>query len=236
MHRVNIVYATHAQVRFDWKHYTAKHLALACGISSRHAPITFCDVDRPFRITTLGHESIVAICTVYFDDLATQNRFREFFATEHQDSKIILADEPNYTDITPTFNAGVFETHNGKRENQTARLRVLLPWSKNFDVEHCALMIPDLTNFLSAQGIEISCVELDRCRTDVAPNTHPNYAAIFSLYTEHASACAELTTMQDWERQIRGSLNEYADLAHLSLASIEPFDLQQCQAYLEKTP
>ena len=234
MHRVNIVYTANTQARFDWAHYINNHLALACGISSRHAPIRFCDVDKPLRLTPSTNDTVIAICSVYFDDLDTQDRFRHFFANEHPDSKLILADEPNYTDITPTFNAGIFETQLGKREQQPVRLRVLHPWVDGFDTQGWNAQLPALIEALALHNIEVSCVENDWCRANVAANSQPHYAAVLSLYSFEEAACAELSSAQGWEQKIKHALGDFSHSAQLSLATIEAFDLQRCQPYLDK--
>ncbi|MGR8946605.1 MAG: EthD family reductase [Gammaproteobacteria bacterium] len=236
MHRVNIVYASEDDCQFNWAHYPTNHLSLACGVSSRHAPISYCDVDKPIALSRSGEATIVAICTVYFEDLDTQNAFRHFFANEHPDSATILADQPNYTEINPAFNAGTYRTLDGSRDNQTARVRILVPWQDDIEMASLAMEAQSLAALLAKQGIEFSCVELDQCDADVPDEVNPAYAAVLSLYSNNLNACVDFTRMENWESEIRSCFTKFSRPVQISFAALKTFDLNLCRPYLENTP
>ena len=97
--RVVIVYPRGRDNRFDWSYYVDRHLPLAVGTSMRHSAVTHCDCDRPLDPAS----DVTAVCIVHFRDRDAVEDFSTFFGTGHPESLDIVADEPNYTDITPRF-------------------------------------------------------------------------------------------------------------------------------------
>ena len=175
MYRVNIVYEGGPEETFEWTHYLSNHLPLACGVSSRHAPIIYCDVDQP--LAEGAGSKIRCICTVYFADGETQNRFRAFFADAHPDSLEIISDQPNYTAIEPAFNAGDFVTDTSSPVTAKYRVRVLFS-----EATGSPDSLSEAKSLLTEKMGNILGVEVDYCRADVTENSKPKFSEIWSYY------------------------------------------------------
>lgn len=235
--RVNIVYNSRGETRFDWHHYLNKHLPLACGISSRHALITKCDVDQPITLNNYDGATVVAICTVYFEDLLTQNQFRAFFASGHQDAATILADEPNYTDITPSFNAGWFDITRPSDSEFEYRLRILFSLNEQIPPASAAPIITTILELIDSFEDDktlIGKIELDHCTDDVPEGSSPAYCFIASLYfsdLNNLEICARKLSPQS---NILDNLRSTSGLsANVCVARVKKFDLALCKPYLE---
>jgi len=99
-HRVFILYRQEPGARFEWGHYLERYQPLAC------------------------------ICVLYFADAEAMQRFRHLFASGHEETAAVLADEPNYTSIQPRFMAAAYQRMHpgldGPAGDRAYRLRVLL--------------------------------------------------------------------------------------------------------------
>ena len=240
MHRVNIVYTGSADSAFNWQHYLNKHLPIACGVSSRHAPIIRCDVDRPIELNIRAsaqdnastNDTIIAICTVYFSSGEIQNDFRHFFASSHQDSAQILADEPNYTKIQPSFNAGYFKSSDNTERPGSYRAKFLFPrQAQPLDTNAVETIVATLATHLDDQDIDIAGNEIDYCQFDVPPDSASAYECIVTLNfaDKHnlARAARYLSTTK------KHSFGEQLDVKPLTTCSeIVNFDLARCEPYL----
>lgn len=123
-YRIAIVYPSTGAARFDWDYYLAHHLPLAVGTSMRHSDITYCDCDRPLDP---ARSPLACICVVYFASRDALERFCTFFAESHPESADIIADEPNYTAITPRFIACATTASPVAAATGAYRVRILLP-------------------------------------------------------------------------------------------------------------
>ena len=123
-YRMTIVYPSASAARFDWDYYLRNHLPLAVGTSMRHCDITYCDCDKP---VAPAQSPVACICVVHFADREALERFCTFFATSHAEAGDIIADEPNYTSITPYFVACATRKHSGITHAGGYRVRIMLP-------------------------------------------------------------------------------------------------------------
>lgn len=123
-YRIAIVYRAAGGVRFDWDYYLAHHLPLAVGTSMRHSDITHCDCDRP---VAPARSPVACICVVHFANHPALERFCALFATAHPESRAIIADEPNYTSITPRFIACATTAPAVPSVPHAYRVRMLVP-------------------------------------------------------------------------------------------------------------
>ena len=123
-YRMTIVYPSAPAARFDWDYYVRNHLPLAVGTSMRHSDITFCDCDKP---VAAAQSPVACICVVHFADRKALERFCTFFATSHAEAGDIIADEPNYTSITPYFVASATGKQTGTAGVDGYRVRIVLP-------------------------------------------------------------------------------------------------------------
>lgn len=131
--RVSIVYEQLPGAAFDAEYYMNRHLPLAVGTSLRHSRILDCDVDFPMDLPG-DPPPAVCICNLYFEDQQQMQRFRDLFASGHPDTGPVRADEPNYTTIAPSFNAGQYHGQYSAGDlgavtlsSQLWRLRMLFP-------------------------------------------------------------------------------------------------------------
>lgn len=123
-YRIAIVYPSTTAMRFDWNYYLANHLPLAVGTSMRHSDITYCDCDKP---VDPGRSPVACICVVHFANRLALERFCAFFANSHPESRDIIADEPNYTTITPRFIACATTAGTVPTAARAYRVRIALP-------------------------------------------------------------------------------------------------------------
>lgn len=128
-YRIAIVYPSAPAMRFDWDYYLANHLPLAVGTSMRHSDITHCDCDKP---VDPARSPVACICVVHFANRVALERFCAFFANSHRESGAILADEPNYTAITPRFIACATTASSRPTATRAYRVRILLPARESF--------------------------------------------------------------------------------------------------------
>lgn len=243
MHRVNIVYVGDTDTRFDWHHYLNKHLPIACGVSSRHAPIIRCDVDRPVKLNSqadvtqseVSKNIIVAICTVYFSSLTAQNDFRHFFASNHQDATQILADEPNYTTIQPSFNAGHFRASDNAERRTEYRVKFLFPRAKKLiDIDMVHADLESLAAQLENQGIEISGKEIDECQFDVPPDVPSAFECMAAVNVADQKSLAQISQYLSATRAQDQNFGTQLGVRPLVIFSeVVNFDLALCAPYLQ---
>lgn len=186
--RVTILYPAASGARFDFGYYVPNHLPLAVGTSLRHAAITGCDASRPLH----DDSAFACICTVTFPAVAAMHDFRHFFATGHPDTTRIFADEPNYTDITPRFVAGVVHGPGAPALHpaQTGyRLQLVLPAAPGtrFDAEVFAGdSAGDVAREL-ARVVPFVATSADVMMAGVLPDSAPELHGIWTAWVDSAN-------------------------------------------------
>ncbi|NNM00210.1 MAG: hypothetical protein HKO62_05630 [Gammaproteobacteria bacterium] len=224
-HRVTIVYPSTPGEAFDWEHYMARHLPLAIGTSRRHTNLVFSDVDRPLS----GLDSpVTCICVVHFDSEASLEAFIEFFATEHPESREILADQPYYTAIDAIFIASRF-TSTALAEPPATSYRVRMALAGPAD-SHAVDRIPDA---LRGAGFALDHMEVDHCYSGVPLGEAPMWRAIVSLVfsdEETARACLAWLEAGNAETLLDVTRGELTLMA----ARVLPFDMTLSEPFRDR--
>lgn len=182
--RVSILYPARPGARFDFDYYVPRHLPLAVGTSLRHADIVACDASRPIH----DDSPYAGICTVTFAAAGAMADFRHFFASGHPETARIGADEPNYTDITPMFVAGV-----GRGDPDPAilpvdtgfrfQLVVPAPADSRFDAERFIGTMAEFTGGL-ARTLRPLATSVDIMTAGVLPGSRPDFHAIWTAWMD----------------------------------------------------
>ena len=178
--RVTILYPARAGARFDFGYYVPNHLPLAVGTSLRHAAITWCDASRPIT----ADAPYACICTVGFDSVAAMDNFRDFFASGHPETARIMGDEPNYTNITPLFVAGMARGDAAARPAPGTlgyRVQMIFPAGPGTRIDPRRVdEFPPLTGLgRDIPGIRI---EVDHMTAGVMPDSAPEIHCIWTAW------------------------------------------------------
>ncbi len=245
MHRATILYRTKPDCRFDWTYYRNNHLPLALGTTLRHFKAVRCDLDRPLADTPstgAGEPEYQCICTVYFESGEELAGFMAFFGEGGEEAQAILADEPNYSDITPLFMPGQAFEYDlkapGRAEPMAApaeagdrfRLRFLYPAGANTHFDHdyyAATHLPLALESLDAGG-PVSRVEVDRVMAGAGANGVAPFHCICTFYFPTREAIDRyLANMGgDAAEPTRADIVNYTDAVPHALASeVEIYDL-----------
>ena len=190
--RVTILYPARTGVRFDFGYYVPSHLPLAVGTSLRHAAIIGCDASRPINTDT----PYACICTVEFEAPEAMDGFRHFFTSGHPETARILHDEPNYTDITPLFVAGLARGDVAPRpapETIGYRMQLVFPApaASRFDHKAFAELAPLRQLELDIPGIH---TELDSMTAGLMPDSAPEIHCIWTGWVPDRGALDALAT------------------------------------------
>lgn len=236
--RVTILYPASPKARFDFDYYVPNHLPLAVGTSLRHAAITCCDADRPVS----PGSPYACICVVGFASRGAMDDFRHFFASGHPETRRILNDEPNYTNITPLFVAGMAQLESSPvlaRDAIGYRLRLLFraPSGSRFDhvrfTDFChGSLEKDLRQHVPLGGIEI-----DRMSAGVMPDSVPDYHCVWTAWVPDRAALTAFSAF--WAGT--GGAAARAALAHITdvsaevlLAEVLTLDMDRAQAVAQQ--
>lgn len=230
--RVTIAYPNAPGAPFRWEHYVPKHLPLAVGTSMRHAQVTGCHCDRP--APDAAGQPYACLCIVEFASPAAMDDFRAFFATGHPETARILADEPNYTTITPLFMAGLAELSVADDRSPAAcRVRLLFPTGGRFDPQAFERDVaPALAARAGAQG-PVCGFATDRLVADVPPGSRPACEATWSVDVADRAAAARVLAALGGPGAdgIAPLLAPATDIRPQVLVSdIVPFDLRLAEA------
>lgn len=196
--RVSILYPSRPGARFDFGYYVPNHLPLAVGTSMHHAAITACDASEPVH----GDCAFACICTVTFASEPAMDDFRHFFASGHPETARILADEPNYTDITPLFVAG------RARADATAapapgrsghRVQLVMPAGRDsgFDAGVFWTDVDPGLGRVLGQAVPLAATECDVMHAGVLPGSAPDFHGIWTAWVRSAGELQALR--QAWD-------------------------------------
>ena len=216
--RVTILYPGKPGARFNFGYYVPNHLPLAVGTSLRHAAITCCDASRP----VVTDSPYACICTVGLDSVEAMDNFRHFFASGHPETARILSDEPNYTDITPLFVAGMARGEAVPRpthETIAYRLQLISPAAAGTQFQHDRFREFADTVLMENLGRDITgiCAETDRMAAGVLPDSMPEVHCIWTAWVPNRAALDSLAAA--WEGA--PGVDVRAKLAHISNVSAQ---------------
>ena len=97
MTKISILYPNTPGARFDFNHYTEKHMPRSIELLSKHAGFRGVSVERGVAGETMGPPAYVAMCHFEF---TTAEAFLEAFLPNAPE---LQGDMPNYTDIKPVI-------------------------------------------------------------------------------------------------------------------------------------
>ena len=233
--RVTILYPARAGARFDFGYYLPNHLPLAVGTSLRHAAITWCDASRPI----ISDPPFACICTVGFDSVEAMDNFRQFFATGHPETARILNDEPNYTDITPLFVAGMAHGDAVARPAPDTigyRMQLIFPAGPGTRFDH--RRFDELSPF-NDLGLEIPgiCVEVDHMTAGVMPDSAPEVHCVSTVWAPDRGAIGTLAAR--WAETMgaiaRAELKHVTNVsAHAVFAEVLTLDMSRARAIAQR--
>ncbi len=233
--RVTILYPARTGARFDFGYYMPNHLPLAVGTSMRHGIITGCDASRPIT----ADSPYACICTVVFDAVEAMDRFRHFFASGHPETARILNDEPNYTDITPLFVAGLARGDAASRLAPEAigyRMQLVFPvrTAHRFDHKAFAEVAPLRQLELDTPGIR---TEVDSMTAGLMPDSAPEIHCIWTGWVPDRSMLDTLATR--WSgtlgANIRRRLSRVTDApAEAVFAEVLTLDMARARAVMHR--
>lgn len=197
--RVSILYPARPGARFDFGYYVPNHLPLAVGTSLRHAAIVACDASAPV------HEdcAYVCLCTVTLASAAAMDDFRNFFARGHPETARILADEPNYTDITPLFVAGLARADSAAAPapgDTGYRLQLVIPAGNRsrFDGAEFRARVDAELGRLVERLVPPAATECDVMTAGVLAGSAPDFHGIWTAWVRSAGELQALR--QAWDR------------------------------------
>lgn len=233
--RVTILYPARAGARFDFGYYVPNHLPLAVGTSLRHARIILCDASRPI----LPGADYACICTVGFDSVAAMDAFRHFFASGHPETARILNDEPNYTDITPLFVAGVVHGDAVSRPAPGTpgyRMQLIFPAGPGTRFDH--LRFGELAP-LRDLGADIPgmCIEVDEMTAGVMPDSGPAVHCVWTGWVKDEKALDVLAARWSGNAgtMARTVLGEITNVpAQAVFAEVLTLDMSRAQAIAQQ--
>ena len=249
MHRATILYRTTPGCRFDWTYYRNNHLPLALGATLRHFKVVRCDLDRPLAATAdagAGEPEYQCICTVYFESGEELAGFMAFFGEGGAEARAILADGPNYSDITPLFMPGqAFEYDlgaQGRAEPMAApaeagdrfRLRFFYPAGGDTHFDHdyyAATHLPLAMEALDAGG-PVARVEVDHVMAAAGADGAAPFHCICSFYFPTREAIERYMANMggDAAEQARADIVNYTNAKpHLLASQVEIYDLGRAQ-------
>ena len=232
--RVTILYPARSGGRFDFGYYVPNHLPLAVGTSLRHSAITYCDASRPI----LPDSPYACICTVGFESVEAMDNFRHFFASGHAETARILSDEPNYTNITPLFVAGMTQGNAAPRPTHAAtayRLQLIFPATAKSQFNHGRF--PQFANPVLlaklGRGITGVHVETDSMTAGVLPDSRPDVHCIWTAWVPNRAALD--TFAARWAgaagTEARTRLADITNVpAQAVFAEVSALDMAQAQA------
>lgn len=205
--RISILYPGPSAARFEWPYYFERHLPLAVGTSQRHTRISYCDLDMPLAV----EPGIHCICVLHF---ATDERMGEFerLFPDHPDARPVIADQINYTDMTPVFVAAdSVLLGDGRRTD--FRVRVVLPPAGREASGAELARLPAVVDALGL-GAAIRRRELDVVRE---PNGAPECrqpGGIATFYVDDVTAAQSLAVA------LRRSFTESSAASDLASATV----------------
>jgi uncharacterized protein (TIGR02118 family) len=233
--RVTILYPAGPGAHFDFGYYVPNHLPLAVGTSLRHAAITWCDASRPITPDT----PYACICTVGFDSVEAMDNFRHFFASGHPETARILDDEPNYTNITPLFVAGMAHGEVVARPapgTSGYRMQLIFPAraGNRFD-RHGFSELP----FLNELGLDVPGLftEVDCMTAGVMPDSAPEFHCIWTGWASDRGALDALAAR--WSGNagaiLRARLVQITDVsAQAVFAEVLTLDMARARAIAQQ--
>lgn len=246
MHRATILYRTTPDCRFDWAYYRNNHLPLALGTTLRHFKVVRCDLDRPLA-SAAGEPEYQCICTVYFESGGELAGFMAFFGEGGAEARAIMADEPNYSDITPLFMPGQAFEYDLKAQGRAEpmavpadavnrfRLRFFYParGDSHFDHDYYAARhLPLAMESLEAGG-PVARVEVDRVMAGAGEHGGAApFHCICSFYFPTREAIDRyLTNMGgDAAEKVRSDIANYTNVRpHLLASEVDIYDLGRAQ-------
>ncbi len=231
--RVTILYPAKPGARFDFGYYVPNHLPLAVGTSLRHAAITYCDASRP----VMPDSPYTCICTVGFESVAAMDDFRHFFASGHPETARILSDEPNYTNITPLFVAGMSDgaaTPALTHDRIGYRLQLVFHASPGSRFDHDLFREFANTVLIRNLGSDLHGmdVEWDTMSAGVLPDSAPDIHCICTAWIPNRVALDALAT--DWAgtsgAELRGHLSHITNVSPQAVfADVLTLDMARAQ-------
>jgi uncharacterized protein (TIGR02118 family) len=100
MVKISIMYPNKENVRFDMRYYVDTHMPLAIELLGAHTGYHGVSVESGINGAIQGADAVyVAMCHFQFDSI------ENFMAAFSAHAEVLGGDIPNYTDVTPVFQA-----------------------------------------------------------------------------------------------------------------------------------